>query len=230
MHILKGGISTGLRNVASVPSDESPRLVQFKGKIAVQSAEVPALAKSLNHGDAFVLDAGSTVFVWRGSSSKHTERFAAAQYAENVRSSRGKVTLVTLDDDGSEPFWKLLAGSHKDVLDAEMGGDDALGIKSQSQERKLFRLMYSEGTLSIVKVAEGPEIGIAEFKSEDVFLFDTGVMLFVWVGEKTDKEERRLCMSRAVQYLHQAKMGNVPIARILEGHETDAFKNALTKK
>jgi gelsolin len=50
------------------------------------------------------------------------------------------------------------------------------------------------------------------FNSNDVFVFNAGVQLFLWVGKGASKEERKSGMSYAIDYLVQNKLpATIPI-------------------
>lgn len=129
-----------------------------------------------------------------------------------------------MDDSGSDEFWKLLNGSLADVKSAEEGGDDAL---VKGKVHKLIRLHDNSGKLEMEQVAEG-KITMEMFKSEDVFFLDTASFLFVWVGKLASPAERKFSLSRAMNYIKSNNIQDgVPVQRVLEGEETEAFKIAL---
>ena len=57
-----------------VEKEDIRRLYHLKGKRNVRMTEVPLKITSLNHGDAFVLDLGSMVYVWFGAECGRMER------------------------------------------------------------------------------------------------------------------------------------------------------------
>lgn len=60
--ILEGGIASGFHHVKA--EDYKPRLLWFKGKKnRIRVREVPLSYKSLNEGDAFVLDNGLKLYL-----------------------------------------------------------------------------------------------------------------------------------------------------------------------
>lgn len=60
-------------------------------------SEVPISWSSMNHGDTFVLDSGSLIFVWRGNKSSGAEGLAGAKLAARLRNKIGE-EIVTLGD------------------------------------------------------------------------------------------------------------------------------------
>ena len=62
--------------------------------------EVELSWSSMNHGDTFVLDSGTIIFIWSGSSSAHAEKIAAAHLANKLKDKLGEeIVFVT---DGAE--------------------------------------------------------------------------------------------------------------------------------
>ena len=54
--------------------EDIKRLYHLKGKRNIRMTQVAMKVTSLNHGDAFVLDLGSLVFVWFGKECGRMER------------------------------------------------------------------------------------------------------------------------------------------------------------
>tara|TARA_R110002050_G_scaffold87425_1_gene185118 strand:- start:364 stop:828 length:465 start_codon:yes stop_codon:yes gene_type:complete len=60
--------------------------------------------------------------------------------------------------------------------------------------------------------------------SNDVFVLDSGSEVFVWIGRKSSKTERRNGMSYAQQYLTDNSLPAYrPISRVIEGGENEVF-------
>ena len=86
---LRGGWDSGLRGAGR---RHEARLFQVLGGRAPVMREVALAWPSLNHGDTFVLDSGSVIFVWSGAESSGGERLAAAHLASKLRDKVGKDT------------------------------------------------------------------------------------------------------------------------------------------
>lgn len=206
-----------------VPTPQAPRLIQFKGRSVIQSIEVPAKASSMNHGDAFVLETGLKIFIWKGKEAGQMEKFAASQYADQLKLDV-KIQVIHLEDDGSDEFWGILKGSKKDVKSAKEGGDDNKAAK----KRILFRISDASGSVTFKKEAEGKDVKINKFDTNDVFLLDAGSVLYVWCGKKATAQEKRAGMNNAMKYIKDNKLPNsLPVERIVEGEESNGFLNAL---
>ena len=85
---LRGGWDSGLRGAGG--RRHEARLFQVLGGRAPVMREVALAWPSLNHGDTFVLDSGSVIFVWSGAESSGGERLAAAHLASKLRDKVGK--------------------------------------------------------------------------------------------------------------------------------------------
>ena len=85
---LRGGWDSGLRGAGR---QHEARLFQVLGGRAPVMREVALAWPSLNHGDTFVLDSGSVIFVWSGAESSGGERLAAAHLASKLRDKVGSV-------------------------------------------------------------------------------------------------------------------------------------------
>lgn len=66
-------------------SDFKPRLLQIKGKRTVKIIQVEVTWKSLNHGDAFVLDFGRKLILWKGKYSNKYENVKALEYMRKIK-------------------------------------------------------------------------------------------------------------------------------------------------
>lgn len=66
------------------------------------------------------------------------------------------------------------------------------------------------------------------FDTNDVFIFDAGMEIFVWCGRQSNAEEKRMAMQYAQNYLHENKRpAHLPISRIMENGENEAFNSLL---
>lgn len=72
--------------------------------------------KSLNEGDAFVLDLDKVIYVWNGAKANAVEKSKAVGIATMIRDHEraSHATIVTVDkyakDEDQEAFWKALGG------------------------------------------------------------------------------------------------------------------------
>jgi len=229
LQYMEGGIASGFRHVKA--DEYKPRLFQVRqtGTGAtknIRAFEVPVKAKSMNHGDTFILDAGPKVYVWIGKESNAFEKSKGGALAHNIVGGRvGKSKLVPEPD---EDFWKVLGGTEKDVQAPIPDRGDQKEASMDAEKCKLFRLSDASGKMTFAQVAEG-KITAAMFDTNDAFILDAGIQVFVWVGKKASSNERSYCMKYANDYLLDSKKPvTTSITRILEGQVHHVF-GALIK-
>jgi len=188
-----------------------------------------ALSKSsLNSGDVFILDAGLAIFQWQGNLSGGQEKLKAAQVCHAIteeRDGQPKVTVLDEEEDNDE-FWEILGGKGP-IATAEAGGDDLEYEKATAALKVLFRLSDSSGKMIFKEVGKG-KVSRRLLDSGDVFVFDTGSHIFVWIGSSSSANERKTSMTYAQQYVQQHnRPAYLPITRILEGAENRMFETSF---
>lgn len=73
------------------------------------------------------------------------------------------------------------------------------------------------------KIKEG-KLKKSMLDSDDVFIVDVGMEIFVWVGSGANKSERSLAMNYASKYLiDNGKDTMLPVTRVIEGDENEVF-------
>jgi gelsolin len=224
LRILSGGIESGFHHVK--PAEYKPRLLQVKGKAnKVRFWEVPLQRDSLNSGDVFILDDGLTLYQWNGAKSNHFERLKATQLTHGIISERdGKPNVVILDEsDQNEDFWKHLGG-YGPVKSADEGGaDDA----AAPFVKKLYKLSDASGTLTFTEVASGT-IHKSALNSDDVFIYDAGIEIFVWIGKGASPQEKAKGMGFAQDYIKEHnRPEHLPITRLHQGSENETWDLAF---
>jgi len=220
MQYMDGGIASGFRHVK--PEEYTPRLFQVRRTAkTIRAGEVPVSIKSMNDGDVFILDAGLKVYQYVGATANAFEKMKGGAMATNIVSARmGKAKFFPEFDDEA---WKAVKGTAKDVAPGDDDKPEPPPDKIDSDKLLLYRLSDSSGKMTFTKVAEG-KINATMFDTNDVFVLDGGVQLFVWVGKKASKEEKSQCMKYATDYLKQQKKpATTPVTRIVEGQVHHVF-------
>jgi len=221
IRILHGGVESGFHHVK--PEDYRPRLLHLRGNRGdIRVSEVPLVVSSLNSGDVFILDSGLTLYQWNGSKASGMEKIKAAQLCRAIDDERaGKPQVVVLEEGNDDPkFWGLLGGKAavKSAADADHEFEHAV-----AQPKKLYQLSDATGKLEFKEVATG-RVTKNLLNSSDVFVFDAGSEVFVWIGKGASAQEKSKGLSYADHYL---KQHNRPlflsISRILEGGENEHF-------
>lgn len=185
--------------------------------------EVPLSHKSLNSGDAFILDAGLKIYIWYGKKVGIAEKSRATNLSKAIDDERGgkpeRYTLAEGDkDDHAKEFWTILGG------EGEIGaaeGDDAEWEKKES--RILFQFSDSTGKDVFTKKAEG-KLAKTSLDAKDVFVVDYGNIVYVWIGKEASAGEKKKALSTAQKYLKEGGRPSwIPIAKVFQGSEPALF-------
>eukprot|EP00440_Ansanella_granifera_P018623 gb/GFBE01020229.1/.p1 GENE.gb/GFBE01020229.1/~~gb/GFBE01020229.1/.p1 ORF type:complete len:372 (+),score=87.30 gb/GFBE01020229.1/:1-1116(+) len=216
IHYLEGGVDSGFHHVG--PTAYVARLLQVrrsKGRdSAVRVKEVPLSRESLNEGDAFILDAGTTIYTWFGQDCSPFEKSMAATTAENLENERNGTAKVKQHSEESDKFWSLLGGSGP-IKSADQG--DA-AVETPVGEGVLYKFSDDSGTLCMSEVARN-KISHKVLESSNTFILDTLAELYVWLGKSTSEDERRQAVPTALQFLaSHGRPANTPIKCFREGN------------
>lgn len=222
MTVLDGGIESGFNHVE--PTKYVPRLLHIRStgkgrKRKVQVNQVPLNADSLNDDDTFILDAGLEVYQWNGKTSDAWEkRKGMVTFNGIVDSRHGKVTSKQVIDDleSCDPFWNYFGGRPNEIKKQPH-------TELPPQESVITRVSDASGEVEFEEVSRGT-IVLSELKSEDCFIVDVGLSVYVWIGKGCTKQEKRESMKYAVTLLNKSGRGtSIPICRVMEGREPVHF-------
>lgn len=232
INILSGGAASGFNIVK--PEEYRPRLLWIKGdKKSVRVVEVPKLMSSLNHGDVFILDLGLKIFQWIGSESGIFEKTRSRQICDSLRSERGGRPTVEAvnegDKEGMANFDSLLDGTIADIKSAAEGASDLASVAAaHAQVKRLLKFSDASGSPELTLLAEG-SVSRALLTDEDVFIFDVGAELFVYVGHKCSEVEKAKALSFAQEYCSKNSRPNwLPITRLMPESQSILFESSFT--
>ncbi|KER25891.1 hypothetical protein T265_06746 [Opisthorchis viverrini] len=242
--ILNGGYESGFRHVT--PNEYQPRLLHFclqeKEKLVVMK-EVPLSASSLNSGDVFISDLGSTAYQWNGKHSNKEERYCAAQFLQVLESERlGRCKTYVLDEASTEDndeFLRILPDVpvKKNKTDYEMTTrmyrilPDVPVKKNKTDYEmttRMYRLSDDSGELrfQLISGNGAPKKMVAE---DDVYFIDTGGELFVYIGGKCSIREKQNAISYAHSYLQQTTHPLIPVTVLTAGQHCKTLEDAWDK-
>ena len=183
---LVGGVESGLSPVSK--QELEARLFQVGGGKVPILREVELDWANINHGDTFVLDAGSLIFIWSGLSSSGSERLAAAGLANRLRDRVGEnIVHLTdgqeeedLDEDELAVWSKHLPLERRDlVTPADTDRRTSTIIK---EEICLYRCSDITGSLDIHLVQSG-NLQREQLDSDDAFIVDAANLgVWIWLG------------------------------------------------
>lgn len=217
--IREGGIASGFTNVNDqdvYDTEDSVQLFHVRGTRPenVHAVQVTPSATSLNSNDAFILDAPHHQYVWIGRGASESERERAVSIASLVSRVERDSVIVTEADEPAE-FWELLGGkeeyaSYEHLIDVPV-------------EARLFWCSNASGTF---KAEEILNFAQEDMRDDDVFILDTYLEVFVWIGSEANDVERKSAAKLAVEYVTTATDGrdpDQPILVIQSGHEPSLF-------
>ena len=203
-----GGIDSGFRHAA--PETYEPRLFQVR-KMGRQTRafQVPLARDSLNHGDAFVLDAGTIVYKFCGDDCSPFEKAKAAKMAFNISQSRGARAHC---HDPDEAFWALLGGEGEIAPASERPPPAAL-------EKQPTRMFHITDVDSVVRHSEVPA-SRDSLNDSDAYCVDVGDTIFVWVGTGATRRESQQAFVYARHLVKEfAKPKSTRILMVKAGQE-----------
>jgi len=228
LRYLNGGVDSAFHHVT--PETYKKRLLHVKGKRSVAVREVPCEADSLNEGDAFVLDAGLTLYVWYGQDTNKYEKLKAAEMVRYIGDDRkGAPKSIIMCDAGEEDqakFWELLGGK-KDVKPASECTDECHEMQ-HAEDLRLFTMKEDAWELSEHKAPYAR----ADLHTECIYLLDTNSEAggIIWVGLKAPLEMKKKAMKNAEAWLVTEKRPyETALTRLHEGNETAIFKSMFHK-
>lgn len=175
---------------------------------------VPLSCNSLNEGDAFILDAGATVYTWYGSECSPFGKSKAVEVAAGmVDSGRGQATLVE-DVGDDDAFWEALGGKG-DIASADAVADSA--APEEHHAPIMFMLEDDDSQLRVTQVEPSKE----NLDPSAVCMIDLGNECILWIGGSASKREQSQAMSMLGTYLKNfGRQSNTRVSRVMEGQES----------
>merc|ERR1712093_492118 len=137
---------------------------------------------------------------------------------EEIRNDRnGKPSRLVIDDlEDSKEFWDFFGGRPDKIPDHPVS-------ENKPQPRVIIQVSDESGKLEFTEVQRG-EISLDALKSEDVFIVDVGLSVYVWIGKGCTKQEKREGMKYAVKHVTDSgRPATIPICRVIEGKEPAHF-------
>lgn len=247
--ILSGGVRSGFTHV---DTDEQPaaittllRIFKHPGAQRADSIlvhEVEPTWRSLDEEDVFVLDKGDKIWVWQGKKCSPMEKAKAAQVVHDLTIAKHvDVEVLSQTESRARLVVAALGGEDVDVLSTQFRAARPVA-RSKVEEReelatkphRLFRLSDASGSLSFDLVKEGQGISRSDLDTNDVFLLDVGKVIWVWQGLGASSTEKAMWIRVAQGYVKQLqeKQENsesylIPVAKVVEGHESPAFLKSI---
>ncbi|KAI0895051.1 putative actin-binding protein Fragmin [Annulohypoxylon nitens] len=241
IRILSGGVRSGFTHVETEeePKDTLMLLRIFKHPSAkradsVMVYEVEPTWQSLDENDVFVLERQNKIWVWQGKKCSPMEKAKAAQVVHDMTLAKHiDVEVLSQEEARSRTIVAMLGG--EDVGGSLQAPRPINPSRSQNvghRPRRLFRLSDASGQLRFDIVKEGTGINETDLDGSDVFLLDTGDIVWVWQGSRASKAEKAMWIKVAELYIRRLgedddKAYLSPISKVVEGYESPAFIKAL---
>ena len=225
---LDGGIDSGFRHVEvdcnDIPQVPTRLFHMHKSGRVTRCMQVPVSSESLNQGDAFLLDAGSTVYSWFGESASPFEKEKAAEMGHAIMQGRGGHSQMEVDVGmENQDFWKALGGQGP-IADASSFTDKDVPAETAPT---MYRVREEDSHLKITQVPPVQK----SLDSDDVFLLDIGHTVYIWVGKDASKREKSQAMVVVQTHLKNfQREQSTKVSRVLEGQEGRAkgFSGAMS--
>lgn len=194
----------------------SKYLLQVQGNRMhnARAAQVPFRMSSLNSNDVFVMVNGSSCYIWCGKGSTGDEREMAKSIALKIS---GPEFVVVYEGQEKEDFWSTIGNKEP------YANDKRLAEPSNPVPARLFHCSNASGSFKVEEVLNFHQIDLVP---EDVMLLDAWTSIFIWVGYKSNKEERTSAIQLAFDYLRTDPNGRdekTPIIQLKQGHEPPNF-------
>jgi len=225
---LVGGVEGGLARVTS--QEHVARLFQVGGGKVPILREVELDWANINHGDTFVLDAGTLIFIWSGETSSGSERLAAAALANKLRDRVGEGVVHLTDgreedlDDDELAVWSQHLPLEKRGLVRPADNDRRLSTIVK-EEISLYRCSDITGNLTIELVHTG-NLQKEQLDSDDAFIIDAANLgIWVWLGRRSNSDERSMAINTGLKFIEEKKLSkNTRITKVFMGGEPENFK------
>lgn len=208
-------------------------LMQIKGKRRVRVCTVAVSARSLNTNNAFVLDAGTHLYIWMGARSSRVTRAKALDLANRIKREErsARADIVNVEEgktDQNEAFWKAIGGK----LSTDEAAKLAQNAQSSADQDK------DEDQTLVYWIGFDPVTNAAQLQVVDecinrlpkkeimhttgVFVVDTGSEVFCWTGKTSGARQRKHGLKVALGLAEGRD--HVVVARVLEFGEANIFK------
>ncbi|CAH8387648.1 unnamed protein product [Eruca vesicaria subsp. sativa] len=230
MVILKGGLSSGyksnLEEKASPDETYTPEsiaLIQVSGTGVHnnKALQVEPVATSLNSYECFLLQSGTSMFLWHGNQSAHELLDLASKVAEFLKPG---VTLKhAKEGTESSTFWFALGG--KQNFTSKKAAPETV------RDPHLFSFSINRDSLQ--QVEEIYNFAQDDLLTEDIYFLDTHAEVIVWVGQCVDPKEKQTVFEIGQKYIDRAGSldglsPKVPLYKINEGNEPCFFTTYFT--
>ncbi|KAI4319610.1 hypothetical protein MLD38_033190 [Melastoma candidum] len=224
MLILKGGLSLGYKKKIAEKgltddtyTQNCVALLRISGAASHnnKAVQVEAAATSLNSTECFILQSGSSVFIWHGNQSTFEQQQHAVKVAEFLKP--GVALKHTKEGTESSAFWSALGGK-QNYTSKKITSETA-------RDSHLYTFTLNKGKFEVEEIYNFTQ---DDLLTEDVLILDTQAEIFVWVGQSVDPNEKQNAFEIGQKYIDMAASleslaPDVPLYKITEGSEPCFF-------
>jgi len=228
---LLGGTEAGLKQVRK--SSHVARLFQVRGGKMPALTEVALDWRSMNHGDTFVVDTGSMIFIWAGVTSSGMEKVVAAGLASKLRDRVGEEIVHVRDGEEDEmtsdelEVWnKFLPIQNRGNVNKEEIENDKKVDQTLHKEISLYKCSDFTGKLEIQMVKKG-KLEHKDLNVDDAFIVDGNHLgIWVWLGRKSNDTERKEAMGAGQKFIKNNGLPkHTKVTKVNMGGEPEEFKS-----
>ena len=153
--------------------------------------EVKLSWTSMNHGDTFVLDSGSIIYVWKGSSSSGMEKITASGLANKLRDKIGEEIVNVVDGEEEEMTADELENWNK-FLPLDLRSSELSSQTSVTSDRKVSQIKEEEVTLYkcsdmtgelVIHLVKTGNIKRSDMNDDDAYIINANDLgIWIWLG------------------------------------------------
>ncbi|XP_027066759.1 villin-4-like [Coffea arabica] len=227
--VFKGGLSEGYKKYIAEKQLQDDTYtedglalfrVQGTGPENMQAIQVEPVASSLNSSYCYILHSGSSIFTWSGNLTTAEDQELVERQLDIIKPNMQ--CKVQKEGAESEQFWDLLNG--KSEYPSQKIGRDA------ETDPHLFSCTFSKGDL---KVTEIYNFNQDDLMTEDIFILDCHLDIYVWVGQQVESKNKTQALAIGEKFIERdfllEKLSpQTPIYSVVEGSEPPFFTRFFT--
>jgi len=233
--VLAGGVDSGMKKVDKTHKTKLYKVAGGKHPVFM---EVPLSWSSMNHGDVFILDTGTNIFLWRGVQSSMAEKRTGGQMAGILKDRPGEEVIIVEDgDEGDltgkqkEAWESALPLEDRGHIQEKVEGEDEKIAAAKKQAAKLYKCSDEEGEMKVSLIKSG-DLKKEDLGTMDSYVVDGGACLgvWLWVGRKASPTERKEGINIASRFIKDNGYAPAtPLTRVVEQGETPQFKTLFNQ-
>ena len=195
-----GGKASGFKNrdEEDVIDDDGTRLFHIRGtsETNVRAVQVPERASNLNAGDCFVFETPNKLYLWFGTGCLPEERaFTLQIYPLIDRLAQKHLDVdpaIVMEGRETAEFWEGFERGKEEYA------QNALIADKDAPEPRLFQCSNNKGYFYAEEIWDFAQ---EDLIVEDVMLLDAGPEVYIWIGSKSNDEEKKGALSLATDYV-----------------------------